>query len=176
MSSDLFKWDSGKNNLGQGTSFPASPSSGDRFFRTDLGWDCYYDGTRWLTMHEYSVHGDLEASVLSWVITCAMRTDYKFYVTRCAIAVNVASQDASNYWGVQVRGNNTSYSGDQLLLVSTVDDVFSPSYAQVMHDSAPTKNIPSSGYDNNLAILVAPTGSPGVIYCVATLYWRLIVT
>lgn len=31
-----------------GTSFPTA-AAGDRYFRTDLGMECYYDGTRWLT-------------------------------------------------------------------------------------------------------------------------------
>jgi hypothetical protein len=37
-----------------GVAFPASPTAGQQFFRTDLGLECYYDGTRWLTKGEYS--------------------------------------------------------------------------------------------------------------------------
>ena len=33
---------------GEGTSFPSSPYTGMRFYRTDLRVECYYDGTRWL--------------------------------------------------------------------------------------------------------------------------------
>lgn len=49
----------GTRDLGRGTAFPLSADlpgglqSGDRFFRTDLGFACFYDGTRWLTVHEY---------------------------------------------------------------------------------------------------------------------------
>ena len=32
-----------------GSSFPASPASGDIFYRTDLHMEFYYDGTRWLS-------------------------------------------------------------------------------------------------------------------------------
>lgn len=32
-----------------GTSFPGSPATNDRYFRTDLGMEFYYDGTRWLS-------------------------------------------------------------------------------------------------------------------------------
>lgn len=38
----------------QGTAFPGAPSANDRYFRTDLKLDCYYDGTRWLTVNEYT--------------------------------------------------------------------------------------------------------------------------
>lgn len=38
-----------------GTSNPGSPSSGDQFFRTDLGLVIYYDGTRWVTTTLFTV-------------------------------------------------------------------------------------------------------------------------
>ncbi len=37
-----------------GTSFPGSPASGDRFKRTDINVDCFYDGTRWLSEQLFS--------------------------------------------------------------------------------------------------------------------------
>jgi hypothetical protein len=36
-----------------GTSFPGSPTSGDRFYRTDRHIDYFYDGTRWLSLELY---------------------------------------------------------------------------------------------------------------------------
>jgi len=32
-----------------GTGFPASPATGNRYWRSDLGMEFYYDGTRWLS-------------------------------------------------------------------------------------------------------------------------------
>lgn len=40
---------------GRGTSFPASPVTGMRWERTDLNLLCYYDGTRWLTVQQYTL-------------------------------------------------------------------------------------------------------------------------
>lgn len=37
----------------RGATFPTSPRLYDLFFRTDRGILYYYDGTRWLTVHEY---------------------------------------------------------------------------------------------------------------------------
>jgi hypothetical protein len=34
-----------------GTSFPPSPLTNDRYFRTDRGVDYYFDGTRWLSVN-----------------------------------------------------------------------------------------------------------------------------
>ncbi len=37
-----------------GSSFPATPATNDRYFRTDRGIDYYYDGTRWLSTQLYT--------------------------------------------------------------------------------------------------------------------------
>ena len=42
------------NNIGAGTAFPGSPATSQRFFRTDLGLEFYYDGTRWLSTHLFT--------------------------------------------------------------------------------------------------------------------------
>lgn len=34
---------------GGGSAFPGSPATNDRYFRTDLGMEFFYDGTRWLS-------------------------------------------------------------------------------------------------------------------------------
>ena len=38
-----------------GTSFPGSPSTNDLFFRTDLSYLFFYDGTRWLSQQQFVV-------------------------------------------------------------------------------------------------------------------------
>jgi hypothetical protein len=37
-------------NITNGTSFPASPTAGDLFFRTDLSIMYVYSGTEWISM------------------------------------------------------------------------------------------------------------------------------
>lgn len=37
-----------------GTSFPGSPATGSRYFRTDRGIEYYYDGTRWLSVELFT--------------------------------------------------------------------------------------------------------------------------
>lgn len=43
---------------GSGTAFPTSPVTDDRFTRTDLGMDFYYDGTRWLSTEIHHIAYD----------------------------------------------------------------------------------------------------------------------
>lgn len=42
------------SGMAGGTSFPGGPSSGDLFYRTDLHLQFFYDGTRWLTLSQYT--------------------------------------------------------------------------------------------------------------------------
>lgn len=40
--------------VASGASFPGSPASGDRFYRTDRNIEYFYDGTRWLSTQIHS--------------------------------------------------------------------------------------------------------------------------
>lgn len=42
-----------------GTSFPLSPGTNDRFYRTDRGLEYYYDGTRWLSTQLFTVNAQV---------------------------------------------------------------------------------------------------------------------
>lgn len=48
-----------------GSSFPSSPATGRRFFRTDLGAEFYYDGSRWLSVVLYSTPVRPQISAIS---------------------------------------------------------------------------------------------------------------
>ena len=53
---------------GGGTSFPAVKATGDRYFRTDLGMEFYYDGTRWLSTQLFTSTSNVETSSGSFYI------------------------------------------------------------------------------------------------------------
>jgi hypothetical protein len=50
-----------------GTAFPGSPSTGDRYFRTNVGGglEFMYDGTRWVTAQLFAMHAPALASPIS---------------------------------------------------------------------------------------------------------------
>lgn len=62
---DVLTWDSTPGEwvaaaptgggIASGTSFPGSPSSGDLFYRSDRRIQYFYDGTRWLSIEQFSV-------------------------------------------------------------------------------------------------------------------------
>lgn len=71
--------DLSSSGIASGTSFPGSPSTNERFFRTDLGLDFYYDGTRWLSVNEY--HLSLTAPNSGVTATTVYYSDVPFLGT-----------------------------------------------------------------------------------------------
>lgn len=100
----LRKADAG--GLPSGTSFPASPTTDFLFYRTDLGFVCYYDGTRWLTVQEFACVVTIADNItVSFAATTAavrtgmLRNDYAPYFTRATLYIQTgATNNAGNYF------------------------------------------------------------------------------
>jgi hypothetical protein len=45
----------GGGGIAEGTSFPGSPTADDLFYRTDRNIIYFYDGTRWLSIHQFTM-------------------------------------------------------------------------------------------------------------------------
>lgn len=158
-----------------GTSFPTSPSTGARFYRTDLGWECYYDGTRWLTVQEFAATlGQTENAIVangSYLIG-PIRTDYAVYVTRTAVAtIVITTNNGSNYWSWSVRGVNNTYGSTTTLASADTSAVAATTwvFTEATVNSAPTNH---AGFD----ISFVKTSAPGGLILSATVYYRMIVT
>jgi len=165
----------GKIRGGEGTSFPGSPSTGDRFFRTDLGWSCFYDGTRWLTDFElshffpyasgFAVDGDSGNG-------SRIRGDYAIYVTRVSVSTYITgTNNGSNYWTVTLKTLHLGVGVAQFRAFNSsadTHDVFTD------HDSA--ADTPNPAYSYGMAIYYAKVGSPGTFSYSANVCYRLIVT
>ena len=165
------------NLFGVGTAFPASPATNDRFFRTDLGWLCYYDGTRWLTVHEYTHSTILPIGTSvsnAYLATFYQRGGYQPYFTRYAGRRYVqTTNDVSNYWTIAAVLYTQAYGGGTTL------DTFSTSADGVLttttFDRTPNTAQTNASY-GLLAISFTKTGSPGSAFCEMTMSYRLIVT
>ena len=89
-----------------GSAFPASPETGQEFFRTDLGFRCYYDGTRWLTA-EYASQAITRAGITNAEERGIImpKSDYDIYVTQININTYVdTTNNSSDYWTFQLNG------------------------------------------------------------------------
>jgi hypothetical protein len=172
----------GTRQIGRGTAFPASADlpgglqDGDRFYRSDLGWPCYYDlaNTRWLTAFEMSA--DFTPNPLAAAPTTAapndlllapMRQDYNILITRmAAVAFVSTTNNGSNYYELQLRTSsglaittwNTSAGAANTFLTQTA--AVGGAYA-----------VPYFIYRTN-----AKTGAPGSVFISGTFWHRMIVT
>lgn len=162
-----------------GTSFPGSPTAGDRFDRTDLNLLCYYDGTRWLTMTEYSVALTTLASAPFQTTGGANagrsspRLDYGTYMTRYQCVTRVdTTNNGSNYWAVTLSWDDATVSAGTT--ISTVDTSADTAGTYANHSSNINAVLDATAMAFYLS--VAKTGSPGQFTCNAQLFYRLVIT
>ena len=164
-----------KTGIDFGTSFPGSPASGDRFFRTDLGFECYYDGSRWLTCNEYSMTMDDEETSTADETGCnkVIRSDYGIYVTKVAYWYDLdATNDGTHYWTLKVKfEDEEGGSDDDIWTHDTDGDTADDEY----YGTDAVDDVVTSG-NMLVKFLVAKTDSPTEIDWRLTFYYRLVVT
>jgi hypothetical protein len=167
------------SGVASGTSNPGSPSSGDLFFRTDLGFLIYYDGTRWLSMHEMVVAANNSGVGLSATgepagSRGAVRSDYGIYLTRWAVTTFVSTTNTgSAYWVPEVEYRNSANAATSIATTSTGT---TPDAANtwIQHDVAVNAVLNSAA--RTIRFLATKTSTPGNLLMPCTLYGRLIIT
>lgn len=156
----------------QGTAFPGSPATGDRFFRTDLLYDCVYDGSRWLTaeselapMPRYTLPLSVTGSAGLW----PKHGSYARYVTALNVTYNVqTTNNGSNYWTIKLVRADT---GGAL----TSDISTSAASPGVWTNTALSSlNLVTGSY--GLSLVTGKVGAPGDLFVTATISFRLIIT
>lgn len=165
------------NDYRRGTAFPASPAAGDRFFRTDLGWQCYYDGTRWLTVHEDMIPVQALATfagpgTVGGTIT-ALRTDYAPYFTRVEMTTAVATtNNGTNYWTVELIGVDLPFT--TVSVISNPNTSADAMGVRVNHAAAAGAPAPSNR--QFVRGRFTTMGAPGALEVTISAWHRLIVT
>ena len=164
-----------RRGIQYGTAFPGSPTSGDVFFRTDLGWLCYYDGTRWLTCHEFHTSMvSIVSSIDDGRYMARIRTNYGIYVTRldCTTIVSTPN-NGTNYWTISFRSLNATLSGWTTLgSFNTASDTV----GAIVDHSNITVAAPTPASYGIFDVLWAKTLSPGYLQIFPSVYYRVIVT
>lgn len=167
----------GGGGYDEGTSFPGSPSSGDKFYRTDLNWLCFYDGTRWLTVHEYLADFANQQTLQpittqSYFASVTLRRDYGVYLTRFHGSYYIGpTNNGSNYrtlnlvWGNSASSETTLYTTDSSAAAASTNIEWSIAINSVISSSA-----------FYLAISNTRTGLPSGLYGNFAIAYRLVVT
>jgi len=170
-------------DLGRGTAFPtvghdgAAVQAGARFFRTDLGLLCYYDGTRWLTVHEYVVQFTTAHYVQTAIGTALVgevtfRQDFAPYFTRQTTEQVVAGRNnGTSCWTLAYRTMSTAGAvGTTLLTWNTSADTAA---VVVFHDGTTVTTAATYG---SVQLIATGTLAPGALTINgAVLFYRLII-
>lgn len=159
-----------------GTTFPTGIGAGFLFFRSDLGFLCYYDGTRWLTVHEYVIATNPNRTVVAvntiWDTT--IRFDFAPWFTRVALTTNAAAvNNGTNFWTIAVQGVD--------LALAAATTFYNPNTSA---DTAGVEtdhggNVGSNNSPTNrqfLRLAVAKTLTPGNLTISCSVSYRLVVT
>lgn len=171
-----------QTGLPTGTSFPGSPATNDLYFRTDLGSIFRYDGTRWLSVHEYTLPlsrvGDSTEPA-----TATKNAEYwepvleAIYITDFIVGFFVASGGtalgASHKWVVELTVWNSA--GTQGSVIGTVN-INSGSSAVFRALAATGVNTATAATDTIVSANITKTGTPGSLYQKPRLLYRRIAT
>lgn len=103
-----------------GTSFPASPATGDRWWRSDLGYEFVYDGTRWRTVQVFQMNGTTVLlppfgtagpySINHYALKLPAGQTYYFTTMRCNVQLG-STNTGSHYWTLEFIVRQTDYTG-----------------------------------------------------------------
>lgn len=174
---------SASGGIDSGTSNPGSPSSGDLFFRTDLGLLIYYDGTRWLTTNQYTIAfkpqrvlNDLMSASDFRVMGAwsAWSPTYDFWIQDFlwTTFISGGTSNATNHWTISVTKKLQPNSGAAIVAPDTRADAVS---TWVNHITAVNALLGTNAH--GLDISTTKTGAPGnLILMGAALVGRLVIT
>ena len=159
-----------------GTSFPATPASGDRYWRSDLRDEYFYDGTRWLTTTKYDDVFPITSALEPHSGTVSTRrlalpSGTALWVESVYIAFYVTggtALSASHKWVVTY----SSQPGAATFGTITIDSGASDAYRYL--STTVNAALPSTDYWCDASY--AMTGTPGTLHCEPRMIYRRIGT
>lgn len=162
----------------EGTTFPISPALNAKFYRTDLNYLCYYDGTRWLTtqlfISEISGQTGIYPVTTSPVnITYSVIPQiYQLYIVDFNSSFYVSNPNTGTaYWTAELFQIDSSNSPTSVTSFNTSLGTFNS--WTVANINLNTPLLTSSVV---FRLTITKTGSPGSCYPIARISYRLIIT
>ena len=122
----------------------------------------------------FQIYIPLSATVLTFLTTSQIRTNYAPYITRVAVTTNVATTNsATKYWTVYFIGYDLPQTG--ITYIDSFTTAADTVNVLTLHEQAPVYT--STPADRNyLAFYCNLTSTPGAITVYPSFYYRLIVT
>lgn len=163
-----------------GTTFPTGIASGFLFFRTDYNFLCVYDGTRWLTVHEYTCEVGFSQDLTTTYSATAnairrggLRSDTfapHFTRVQTSTTLGAGTSNSSNYWTVSFVTTTT------VTTIWSFDTKTDTASASTSH-ATNTMTAQSNSTEFAMRLDIAKTGAPPTISPVVTTAWyRLVLT
>jgi hypothetical protein len=164
-----------------GTSFPGSKLTGDRYWRTDLGMEFYYDGTRWLSVQlnqmmltNQDAFTPISAtqSVQTWRAPSPVwaGSDIWMVSSQTWFYVNGGTAlSGSHKWVGVVASTPGNTTIDTVNINSGASDTYRQSTATSVAALLGTSNF-------LVGVLWTKTGTPGTLYTQTTISYRYVAT
>lgn len=161
-----------------GSSFPGSPSSGDRHYRTDLHGVYYYDGTRWLseTIYEFNTHvttTGITSSTLDLTFPMFGNTNALWLEDfRWLYRVNT-THSGTQYWAAELHKFDATGPTDTIVSTLTSDKSTINTYINPAANSIGAEV--TAGFEM-MYINLLKTSTPGALLYSVTVRYRLVQT
>lgn len=161
-----------------GTSFPASPATNDRFYRTDLTAWFVWNGTRWLSTTLYRETFLINTAVQPYAagapnigFSPAWLTDFDQWIEKLYASTFVATtNNGTNFWTVNLFKVNSAFASTSIGSFTTAADT-----AGVLTKHSATVNALLTPATNPIvAIGAAITLAPGAITLAGAYTYRLV--
>lgn len=162
-----------------GTSMPTGATN-DRVFRTDLGLEFFYDGTRWLTTNQYqgtfnvvNVASTSTASFTGTPYIPLPSSSSDIWVESVVGFTYVVTNSGSAYWTVDLIKLNVANSAT--VIGSSFNTSADTQATNVIHSFTVGASVDRATYPL-LSLKLTKTSTPGNIYAGLTVNYRLIGT
>ena len=152
---------------------PGSPATNDRVFRTDLGLEFYWDGTRWVSSTLFTLLFTPTDSFFPITTggsgrACTWDTVYGLWLVSLYSTTYVGTtNNGSNYWTVSVKGEITSTAYGSFTTAADTAGVYTGHSVALNQLAGSTELAITATYAKT-------AGSPGGIYGPCVLTYRLI--
>jgi hypothetical protein len=160
-----------------GTSFPASKATGDRYWRTDLGMEFFWDGTQWVTTTLFTACTDSIAVDFSATgarfIGIRPLFGLPILVVEMTLSAYVATtNDGSKYWRADLERTASAVSWTTVSQPSTAAQAAS---AYVITTTTPGTAVAVAD-GQHWRVNFVKVSTPGNITADVVVTWRLIAT
>lgn len=162
--------------LNSGTSFPGSPASGDRYWRSDRKLEYVYDGTQWLSTHVYEANHHVTTAGITTSETPILLPLYgggsAIYLEdfRWIYRVNT-THSGTQYWAVELHSFDASGPTDTTIATLTSDKATANTY--INPASTAIGSVVTAGFEM-LYLNVVKTSTPGALLYSASVRYRIV--